>query len=279
MFTSENATEMANKGVEKRRNKKEEIHNHMQRMRDYKFDCDTIDSMELSTLIHTIPITDDSIERNTNNSKTDHDLHNIYKVNVTQLSKRGRKMHRNTINLLNTNHNKEKKQMDRILHFMTITNRPHSVQSAIKSFGSKNGISNSLMEVLLSQLVQSNQLQSKQFENGQTLYWIAQNDIEYTHQITEKEKELQHKICMLSCLQQERYQLELENKKIEYEKYFTIWTHRKAKTFEMIDTLFDTFDKSPSKILTKQIKGETDIDNNVEFARYEFLFKQLNNMQ
>eukprot|EP01084_Bolivina_argentea_P253021 424908_1 len=213
MFTSENATEMANKGVEKRRNKKEEIHNHMQRMRDYKFDCDTIDSMELSTLIHTIPITDDSIERNTNNSKTDHDLHNIYKVNVTQLSKRGRKMHRNTINLLNTNHNKEKKQMDRILHFMTITNRPHSVQSAIKSFGSKNGISKELLENMLIKLVKSNCLQSKQFENGSTLYWITQNDIKYNKQITVTENELQDKISMLSRLRKERYKLELENKK------------------------------------------------------------------
>eukprot|EP01084_Bolivina_argentea_P253019 424906_1 len=250
-------------------------------MRDYKFDIPTIDSMELSTLIHTIPSNDnDSRHINTNNSKHQNNIEQIYQINASKLSKRARVIHRNTINIFNTNHNViETKTIDKLLNFMNIANAPYCIQSLLQYFGSKNGISKELLENMLIKLVKSNCLQSKQFENGSTLYWITQNDIKYNKQITVTENELQDKISMLSRLRKERYKLELENKKIEYEKYFTIWTHRKAKTFEMIETLFETFQKSPLEILTHQIHGETDIDNNIEFEQYEFLFKQTHNIQ
>eukprot|EP01084_Bolivina_argentea_P253022 424909_1 len=177
---------MANKGVEKRRNKKTQINNHMNRMRDYKFDIPTIDSMELSTLIHTIPSNDnDSRHINTNNSKHQNNIEQIYQINASKLSKRARVIHRNTINIFNTNHNViETKTIDKLLNFMNIANAPYCIQSLLQYFGSKNGISKELLENMLIKLVKSNCLQSKQFENGSTLYWITQNDIKYNKQIT-----------------------------------------------------------------------------------------------
>eukprot|EP01084_Bolivina_argentea_P303607 524219_1 len=219
MFTSATAKDMNQKKTDKLQAVKKKLHKHCQKMRDYQDDCDTIDSMELSHLVHSIPANDN--ETNTSMVQAKHiPIESIYQCDISQMSKRTKHIINNTINKMDTTCEEPKNEMyaltNEVEKFMKTTNRPYSIKSAMNKFGFNslnNNTSEKQFESILEHLISTNKLSKKEFSNGQILYWAQQHqlendEIEMNDIIANKEYELKQKKLKLKMLQQQRYALQ-----------------------------------------------------------------------